>query len=222
MNGIHDMGGMHGFGSIEREENEPVFHADWEAHVRAMQALTVGPGYFTLDAFRHGIEQMPPAEYLRSSYYERWLATIEHNLIQQGLLSSDELEARVAHLRDHPDTEPPRASQVTSPPPIPGTPPAISSPATSRFAVGDAVLTRNVHPRGHTRLPRYARGKPGIIHRIYGPQTFPDTNAHGLGEQPQMLYNVRFVGRDLWGDAAGVPETVHLDLWESYLTPAQS
>src|SRR4051794_39347549 len=185
MNGIHDLGGMHGFGPIEYEENEPVFHADWEAHVRAIQALTVGPGYFTLDAFRYGIEQMAPADYLRSSYYERWLASIEHNLIVQGLLGSDELDARVTFMREHPDTEPPRAAPTGTPPPVPGTPPAISSPAASGFVVGDAVLTRNVHPRGHTRLPRYARGKPGVIHRIYGPQTFPDANAHGLGEQPQ-------------------------------------
>src|SRR5262245_40613162 len=133
---------MHGFGPIEREENEPTFHADWEAHVRAIQALTVGPGYFTLDAFRYGIEQMAPADYLRASYYERWLATIEYNLIQQGLLGADELEARVASLRDNPAAELPRASGAASPAP-PAAPPDASPPGAPRFAVGDLVVTRN-------------------------------------------------------------------------------
>src|SRR4051794_38975982 len=140
MNGVHDMGGMHGFGPVEREENEPVFHADWEAHVRAMQTLTVGPGYFTLDAFRYGIEQMAPAEYLRASYYERWLATLEYNLIQQDLLSGEELDARVNFLREHPDTAPPRASIVTPSLRAQAAPLDASTPAAPRFAVGDAVL----------------------------------------------------------------------------------
>lgn len=86
--------------------------------------------------------------------------------------------------------------------------------------MGDAVVTRNIHPVGHTRLPRYARGKPGTIHRAHGAQTFPDTNAHGLGEQPQPLYNVRFAGRELWGDAAEPGLVIYLDLWDSYLDPA--
>ena len=87
--------------------------------------------------------------------------------------------------------------------------------------VGDAVMTRNMHPRGHTRLPRYARGKRGVIHLIHGPQTFPDTNAHGLGEQPQVLYNVRFEGRELWGESSEPRQAVYLDLWESYFEPAR-
>lgn len=221
MNGVHDMGGMHGFGPIEREEDEPVFHAAWEAHVRAIQNLTVGPGYFTLDAFRHGIEQLPPAEYLRASYYERWLATIEHNLIQQGLIGGDELEARVALLREQPAAVPPPGAAAPPPPPQ-AAPFAEASPPPPRFAIGDRVVTRNVQPRGHTRLPRYARGKVGVIERIYGAQTFPDTNAHGLGAQPHTLYNVRFAGAELWGEAAGIPEVLHLDLWERYLAPAES
>src|SRR5215217_3315302 len=209
MNGVHDMGGMHGFGPIAREVNEPIFHADWEAHVRAMMTEVRSRGYFNIDASRHGIERMEPAHYLRASYYERWLATIELNLIEGGFLASEELDARTALLREDPDATLPRRAAVATVPE-----PTDESPDTplpeSCFAVGDAIVTRNVHPPGHTRLPRYARGKPCVIHRIYGPQTFPDTNAHGLGKQPQMLYNVRFAGSDLWGDAPGVPETVHL------------
>jgi nitrile hydratase len=83
------------------------------------------------------------------------------------------------------------------------------------------VVTRNVHPTGHTRLPRYARGKQGVIHRLQGVQTLPDTNAHGLGEQPEPVYNVLFDGRELWGDSAeaGGNQVLSIDLWESYLEP---
>ena len=220
MNGVHDLGGMHGFGPVEREENEPLFHAEWEARVRALVGLMMRHRYYTIDASRYGIEQMAPPEYLRASYYERWLASLEYNLTEQGLLGRDELDARVAFLREHPGADPPRASPVAPPLRAQAAPPQAPPPA-PRFAVGDAVVTRNVHPVGHTRLPRYARGKRGVIHLIHGPQTFPDTNAHGLGEQPQVLYNVRFEGRELWGESSEPREDVYLDLWESYLEPAQ-
>jgi len=219
MNGVHDLGGMHGFGPVEREEHEPLFHAAWEGRVKGIQQLTRG-AYYNIDAFRHGIERMPPAEYLRASYYERWLATVERNLIEQGLIDSAELEARVALLRDHPAAEPPRAGGAPAPVPAPKVPPESPPSPAPRFAAGDVIVTRNVHPVGHTRLPRYARGKRGTIHRSYGPQTFPDTNAHGLGKQPQPLYNVRFAGRELWGDSAEPGQVVYLDLWDSYLDPA--
>lgn len=222
MNGVHDMGGMHGFGPIVREANEPLFHARWEGRARAMAVLTMAQGYFNLDAFRYGIERMAPAEYLRAPYFERWLTTVEHNLIAQGFVSSDELNARAELFRDHPDRpmpRPPDPSRMNDPrEPAssdfsrPGAPP--------RFAVGDAVLTRNVHPAGHTRLPRYARGKRGVVVRSYGAQVFPDTNALGLGEQPQPLYTVSFDGRELWGESAEPRQTVSLELWESYLQPA--
>ncbi len=224
MNGVHDMGGMHGFGPIDREEHEPVFHIDWEAHVRAIQGLTVHTHrMFNLDAFRAGIERMAPAHYLRSTYYERWLSTIESNLIQAGVLTTAELDARTADLRgssDHAPT-PPDAGWPLAPtePPIVVDP--IPSP-TARYGVGDAVVTRNVHPTGHTRLPRYARGKHGVVQMVHGPEVFADTNAHGLGEHPHVVYNVRFDARDLWGDSAEPRQTVSIDLWESYLEPAAS
>jgi nitrile hydratase beta subunit len=217
MNGVHDLGGMHGFGPIEREEHEPLFHADWEGRVCALEELLCEEGlYFTLDAFRYGIERMPPVDYLRSSYYERWLASFEYNLNHEGLLTSDELDTRIDLLRRQPDYVPHQPAAALSPPPVQ---PAESPPTVSRFAVGDAVRTRNVHPAGHTRLPRYARGKRGVIQRLHGAQTFPDTNAHGLGEQPQPLYTVQFTARELWGESAEPNLTVTLDLWESYLEP---
>jgi nitrile hydratase subunit beta len=219
MNGVHDMGGMHGFGPIVREEDEPLFHAPWEGRVRAMVTLTRERGYYNIDAFRHGIERMTPAHYLRAPYFERWLASMEANLIEHGFLSGDELDGRTEHFRQHPevtilhsgDVAPGREeSDEDSHPQVPG----------SRFAIGDAVVTRNVHPYGHTRLPRYARGKRGMIERLHGAQIFPDTNAHGLGENPQPLYAVRFDARELWGESAEPRQTVSIDLWESYLEPA--
>ncbi|MDQ3549240.1 MAG: nitrile hydratase subunit beta, partial [Chloroflexota bacterium] len=211
---------MHGFGPVEPEANEPLFHAEWEARVRAMMYATVGR-VFNLDEFRYGIEQMPPADYLRSSYFERWLATVEYNLIEKGVLTSAELDARTALLQQQPDAELPLTGSVERPwqtveektePPV--------TEITPRFAVGDAIITRNQHPARHTRLPRYTRGKRGVIHLVHGPEVFADTNAHGLGQNPQVVYSVRFAARELWGDAAEPDGTLNIDLWESYLEPA--
>src|SRR5215213_884643 len=146
MNGIHDLGGMHGFGPVEREENEPLFHATWEARVLAIRDVVRRQrGYYTIDASRYGIERMAPAAYLQASYYERWLASIEYNLALLGLVTLDELEARVAFLLQHPDADPPRASRMPPPPRVQDAPHG-PPPAAPRFAVGDAVVTRNIHP----------------------------------------------------------------------------
>jgi nitrile hydratase subunit beta len=220
MNGVHDLGGMHGFGPIVREENEPLFHADWEARLRAIDRLVLQQEYFTIDAHRYGIERMAPVDYLRATYYERWLASFEYNLIHEGLIAADEFDARIEFFRQHPDS-PPRQDAIPTPP-APRERPKSPQPPTPRFAVGDSVVTRNVHPVGHTRLPRYARGKQGTIHRLHGSHTFPDTNAHGLGENPQPVYSVRFEARELWGDSAEPRGVVYLDLWDSYLYPAPS
>jgi nitrile hydratase subunit beta len=218
MNGVHDMGGMHGFGPIEREENEPVFHADWEGHVLAMNRLLT---FYNIDAFRYGIERMNPADYLRSSYYERWLATVEYNLIKAGVLTAEELDQRTALLQENPDADLPRGSGTTAPLPVPeASPDAHDAKVTPRFSPGDEVIARNVHPTGHTRQPRYVRGKRGVIHRVLGVEIFPDTNAHGLGENPQPLYSVRFEARELWGESAEPRQVVYVDLWEPYLEPA--
>jgi nitrile hydratase subunit beta len=220
MNGVHDLGGMHGFGPIVREENEPRFHADWEARLRAIDRLVLQQGYFTIDAHRYGIERMAPVDYLRAAYYERWLASFEYNLIHEGLIAAAELDARIEFLRQHPDS--PQRQDAIPTRPAPREHPKSPQPPTPRFEVGDSVVTRNVHPVGHTRLPRYARGKQGTIHRLHGSHTFPDTNAHGLGENPQPLYIVRFEARELWGDSAEPRGAVYLDLWDSYLESAPS
>jgi len=223
MDGIHDLGGMHGFGPVEREENEPPFHAPWEAAVVAMMRASRAGGVFNIDEFRHSIERMAPAEYLRSTYYERWLDGITRLLVEKGVVSTAELAARTESFLAPPAT----ASSTVRPASAPaggGSPADLSffrEPSTPpRFAVGEAVVTRHVHRTGHTRLPRYARGKRGEIAAHRGGHVFPDTNAHGRGEQPQHVYGVRFDARELWGEAAEPNAHVYLDLWESYLLPA--
>jgi nitrile hydratase beta subunit len=226
MDGVHDLGGMHGFGAVEREKDEPVFHAPWEGAVVAMMRAGGARGVYNIDEFRHAIERMEPARYLSATYYEKWLDGITRLFVEKGVVSEDEVDARREFFRAQPDA--PAAAPITH---------ALServplhlnwvqdamrdngSPA--RFARGDRVITRAIHPRGHTRLPRYARGKRGVIHRLHGIHVLPDTNAHNLGEAPQALYSVRFEARELWGDTAEPEQWVHLDLWDSYLDPAR-
>jgi nitrile hydratase len=224
MDGVHDLGGMQGFGRVEREEDEPVFHARWEAEVWAMMRAAGGRGVYNIDEFRHAIERMRPADYLAATYYEKWLGGITRLFLEKGVVTEAELTERIAFFDARPDA--PVTGPLTAAPPAP----VAFNPrwaldveretgARSRFAPGDPVVTRNIHPRGHTRLPRYARGKRGVIHRVHGIHVFPDTHAHGLGEQAQPLYSVRFDARELWGPDAEPHQSVHIDLWESYLEP---
>ena len=225
MDGVHDLGGMHGFGRVEREANEPVFHARWEAAVLAMQRWVRGRGIVTLDEFRHAIERMAPAEYLGSSYYARWLDALDRVLVEKGVVTADEVDRRIEFFRARPDA--PASAPLTAPPP-PASPPRRLDSETSvregaghdpRFTEGDLVATRNTHPYGHTRLPRYTRGKRGVIAARRGVHVLPDANAHGLGERPEPLYTVRFEARELWGESAEPNQQVYVDLWESYLLP---
>ena len=233
MNGVHDLGGMHGFGPVEREPDEPVFHAPWEAVVVAIRRSRAIGRLFNIDEFRHSIERMEPAHYLGSSYYERWLDGLARVLVEKGVVTLKELEERAASFRARPEGpaagsgQCPRGARTPGdgdglPSPLNFVPPSTTrtSSESPRYAPGDRVITRSFHPSGHTRLPRYARGKPGVIHRLHGIHVFPDTNAHGLGERPRPLYSVRFDARALWGESAEPNHQVHLDLWESYLRPA--
>ena len=201
MNGVHDLGGMHGFGPVLVEPDEPVFHARWEGHVRAMMQRTVGR-YYNLDEFRHAMERMPSDEYLRASYYERWLHGVETLLVEKGVITRDELATGKA--------------TDALPAPLPVREPAPRLHA--RFKPGDRVLTRNMHPSGHTRMPRYARGKHGVIRKVYGPFLLPDANAHGK-QVWEICYAVEFAAEELWGDDPRPSNLVCVDLWESYLKP---
>jgi len=213
MNGIHDMGGMHGFGKVHVEPNEPVFHERWEARVFGMVQSLRG----NIDAGRHAIERLDPVAYLQNGYYGRWLAAFERSLIGLGVLRPIELEER---MREAPHVAPQSEARKTSswrPASRSHVRKVDSRPA---FSCGQMVVTRNHQPAGHTRLPAYARCRRGTIQRVHPAMVFPDDHAHDRGENPQHLYTVKFSGEELWGDAAEPGTFVHLDLFESYLNSA--
>jgi nitrile hydratase len=205
---------MHGFGRVEVERDEPVFHARWEGRVLGMVYLVVGYGWATIDAFRHGIERTDPVDYLTLGYYGRWRASVERLLVERGVLAPGEVDARSSGRANVPPASLPVAPSVTEY----GFERTVDR--APRFALGDRVRTRIASPAGHTRLPRYVGGRVGVVECVRGAYVFPDTNAHGRGENPQHLYNVRFDARALWGDAAEPATSVRIDLFEPYLEPA--
>jgi nitrile hydratase subunit beta len=220
MNGIHDMGGMHGMGAIQHEKNEPVFHERWEGRVYAMtRTIRAGGGRQNLDNSRHQIELLPPADYLRMSYYERWLARLVKQLVTNGVVTREELES--GHAAAGLPKETPRVMAAAVPEMVARRSSARRDAAVApTFAVGQRVRARNINPIGHTRLPRYARGKLGVVVRDHGVFVFPDTNAEFSGEKPQHVYSVRFTARELWGEQASPRDSVHLDMWDDYLDQA--
>ncbi len=220
MNGAHDLGGMQGLGRVSVEPKEPVFHADWEKIVFAINFVVPWNG----DESRYSIEKMNPVYYLASRYYEHWLFGIENTLIEQGIVDREELDRRTAKCRDgsfgeFPRRENPEIVQSIIKIIKEGTPYNREIQRSAKFKIGDAVRAKNLNPFGHTRLPRYARGKRGIIAKVNEAFVFPDTNALRLGENPQHVYSVRFEARDLWGEESSEKgrEAVYLDLWESYI-----
>lgn len=219
MNGAQDLGGMMGFGSIGIEPNEPLFHAAWERRALGVTLAMGATGTWSIDTSRHARESLPPADYLSSSYYEIWTKALERLVLRYGLVDPDELKAGRALTPAKPVK---RVLQAADVPAVLARGGPCDRPATTpaRFSVGDRVRTKNIHPKGHTRLPRYARAKAGVVEIVHGAHVFPDSNAHGQGENPQWLYTVRFTGPELWGEDADPTLAVSIDAWESYLEPA--
>ncbi|MDG2306558.1 MAG: nitrile hydratase subunit beta [Candidatus Binatia bacterium] len=212
MDGIHDMGGMHGFGAVPAETGDAVFREEWEARVHGMVYVLLGVGIGNVDAFRHAIERIAPKDYLRVGYYGRWIRAAESLLVARGLLRAGELQEALDGTR-----APSATVRATAGPPADGFFREVE--AAPRFAVGAAVRVRNLHPQGHTRLPGYVRGKCGVVGRVHPACILPDTNAHGQGECPEYLFSVRFEGRELWGDTAEPGAPVSVDLFDRYLEP---
>lgn len=224
MTRIHDLGGVQGFGWINREDNEPVFHAPWEGRVLAMYLLAKRPEGWNIDMGRHALERLEPVRYLSSSYYQRWLESLVLRMRESGLIEESEIEARlgapdpaegraadpdivqamVARMSERHPYERPAPSELPSP-----------------FEAGARVRARLADPSGHTRLPAYVRGRMGEVVMRHGVHVFPDANAAGLGEQPTHLYAVRFEAEELFGAEADPATAVICDLWHPYLEPAE-
>jgi len=213
VNGAHDCGGMMGFGRVVAEENEPVFHAPWEARMFALMSAAGDVGGWTIDEDRAACEAMEPGHYITSSYYEHWLSGLERLLQKHGLATAGEISSSAA-------TAPAKSVTPTA---AEAVWPAVTAPGSYErkiavqplFRAGDRVRTRHLNPTHHTRLPRYLRGHAGEIVACHGAHVFPDSNARGLGEDPRFLYTVRFRADGVWGN--GAPDLIHADLWEPYL-----
>ena len=219
MNGVHDMGGMDGFGKVEPEPNEPVFHEPWEGRVMAMNRAMGASGVWNIDIGRFSRETLPAHVYLSSSYYRKWFLGLEQMLLDRGLVDADEIAAGHA-LR--PGKPLKRGKFDVAAVDRVMTRGSFSRPAQApaRFTPGDRVRAKNIHPVSHTRLPRYVRGHVGVVERLHGSHVFPDTMVAGQGESPQWLYTVCFNSRELWGPEADPTVTVSIDAFEPYLDPA--
>lgn len=218
MNGPHDLGGQHGFGPVAPERNEPIFHAEWEKRALGVTLSCGAFGAWNIDESRHARENIPPATYLGASYYEIWIRALETLLQRHGFVGAKELAERKMLEKG---AEPKRVLKADMVPAVlaRGGPCDRPLDAAPRFASGDRVRTRNFNPSTHTRLPRYARDKVGVVETVQGSFVFPDDNAHGKGENPQWIYTVVFDGVEIWGAGSAPGLTVSIDAWESYLEP---
>ena len=209
MDGIYDLGGMVGFGPIEIEADEPTFHEPWEATAFRLNVASIGLlRAYNTDEYRHAIERMEPRHYLEARYYERVLTGVATLLVENGLLDLADLEQRAGGR--FPLARPPRANRDDG----------RAEPAAPRFEVGARVRVRQDHQPGHTRAPRYVRGRTGVVVHVAPSFTYPDLNAHRLARRREPTYHVEFTAAELWGADAEADDTVVVDLWESYLEDA--
>jgi nitrile hydratase len=219
MDGVHDMGGMDGFGKVEPETNEPVFHHRWEGRVLAMSRAIGVFRAWTIDTSRYAVELLAPAVYLTSSYYEKWFLRNVKLLIDRGLIDADEVAAGHG-LRPGKNLTRGRFTLADVPQVTRRGSYGRPAEAPAKFKPGDRVRAKNIHPTTHTRLPRYARGHIGVVERVHGAYVFPDTAAIGKGENPQWLYTVRFDAQELWGSDADPKLKVSIEAFEPYLDHA--
>jgi nitrile hydratase len=217
MDGIHDMGGMQDWGSVRAPEpNEPVFHEDWEKKAFALALLSMRVSGTNLDAFRHAMDRLHPMDYMGDGYYGRWLRGAENLLTDSGIIAPGAVDAR-ARNRMGDSVPEPEAPEPHKPDYAPTGPGSLRQVETKpRFAVGDHVRAADIHPKGHTRLPRFVRRRSGTVRKVQPAHLLPDTHAHFQGENPQHVYSVEFASRELWGEGAE-DFVINVDLYESYL-----
>ena len=226
MDGIHDLGGKHGHGRVvadldQYDPNELPFPERWHGAVFSMvRALYAHGVTHNTDQFRHAIERIDPASYLSHGYYGRWIGGVETLLVEAGVCTQQEitqlqeqLSLPVGTIAAHPAAVPDRFDQNQQR----TTHASRTDDSTGLFKVGDPVLCGVSACTGHTRLPAYLRGVQGEVIACHGRWVFPDTNAHGQGEQPQHLYTVEFSGPDLWAATGEDNLSVCVDLFEPYL-----
>lgn len=216
MDGIHDMGGTHGWGTVAIQPDEPVFEEQWHARTFALGLASMGASGTNLDAFRHALERLHPVEYLADGYYGRWLAAAELLLVDSGVLAPGAVEARARRLGGE-DVVEPADVEVRKPSYERGGPGSLRQiDDEPGFEVGQRVRARDLRKFGHTRMPAYVRGRIGVVEARRPAAVLPDSTAHFTGEDAQHVYTVRFESTDLWGSDAEV-STVYIDLFESYL-----
>lgn len=223
MDGIHDLGGMDGFGPVDTTEHEDTFHHDWEGRTYTAFLAGLGTGVFGIDAFRHSIERIPPAQYLTADYYDRWLTGITRLFVENGAIDPERLRERTeafaageAEMPGHSD--PDVLGELAA-----GVAEAYDQSAPdseAQFVAGDRVRVENHNPDGHTRCPGYLRRVEGVVEAVRGDHVLPDAAAHG-DERATPVYSVRFGPEELWGDRADTATSVAADLWEPYLAPAE-
>src|SRR5271155_5691120 len=189
MDGIHDLGGMQGFGPVLMDTEELVFGNEFDRRTFRMMMAGMLAGHLG-NRHRYAVERIDPRLYLTSSYYERWLIGIATVLVEVGVLQQSELDARLG-----------RPFVVARPIPTSGFGDPGPSSELPRFQTGDLVRVREWHPLGHTRAPRYAQGKHGTVVRVDGVYSLPDVEMHCDGNQLEPTYSVRFEAAELWGSA---------------------
>ena len=221
MNSIHDLGGMDNFGPINVEQNEPVFHDDWERKILALTLGLLPAGYCNIDEMRRTTEHIDPAIYLQARYYQKWLLTLESILLEKDILTQEEIETGKSIRTEGGDNRPAvpvEMMQYAMANPIPANA-ELDSNLKPKYQVGEEILAKNINPYHHTRIPRYVRGKRGVIVQDHGVFLLADTNAHGGPEKPQHVYSVRFSACELWGEEANPRDSVCIDLHDDYMDP---
>ena len=228
MNGVHDLGGTDGLGPVPVPESEPVFRAEWEKAAFAMFSMPFRAGFFGVDMFRYGIEQMHPATYLLSPYYEHWMHAAEHWGLEKGVLDEAEIDKRMQFFLENPDAPLPEREDADLLAFVDGVvkagaPAGRPSDNVAKFAVGDRVTVASDVPHGHTRKAGYVRGRTGVVELTHGTFIYPDSAGNGGPEAPEHVYTVKFTNEELWGAEAAEPNgVVYFDVWEPYITPATS